>query len=281
MIKILNPSVVKIVGSIASVLLRHLKYWKDSSGKEVVYRTNRQLFDDLEGMFSESQIQRAKKKLIENGLIEITYGKGYDRTTHYSLTKKALELLDISKTSSETRSEKKEGKGSGAPHTPKTSPQRAKTGVKTDVSNKPYGNVKSMQECFEEGSDNKNADRSLTPSERLALMKGEKIDLNKPNEALEQCLDKSGTNVPDNAKPISMELTDSLNDMSQQNYDECDLAMLHSLSNHSNTGLSVEHKDKDLTLSELVGSVFKQGVSEDRKKIYQMGQIQYKFSEDY
>ncbi|HCH8414863.1 TPA: hypothetical protein NNQ18_004682 [Salmonella enterica] len=200
MIKILNPSVVKIVGSIASVLLRHLKYWKDSSGKEVVYRTNTQLVDDLEGMFSASQIQRAKKKLIENGLIEITYGKGHDRTTHYSLTKKALELLDSSKTSSEARSDKKEGKGSGVPHTPKTSPQRAKTGVKKGVIAHSCGNVKSMQECFEEGSDNKNADRSLTLSERLALMKGEKIDLNKRNEALEQCLSESGTNVPDNIK---------------------------------------------------------------------------------
>lgn len=289
MVKVLNPSVVKIVGSIASVLLRHLKYWKDSSGKEVVYRTNTQLVDDLEGMFSASQIQRAKKKLIENGLIEITYGKGHDRTTHYSLTKKALELLDSSKTSSEARSEKKEVKGSGVPHTSKTSPQRVKTSVKTNVSNKQYGNVKSMKECFEEGSNNKNADRSLTLSERLALMKGEKIDLNKPNEALEQCLSEIGTNVPENTKTVSMELTDSLNEMfnvnkedehlnalSQQDYDECDLAMLNALNNKQ------EHSTSNkLTCGKLFSSVYKSGVSEDRKKIYQMGQTQYKFSEDY
>lgn len=292
MIKILNPSVVKIVGSIASVLLRHLKYWKDSSGKEVVYRTNTQLVDDLEGMFSASQIQRAKKKLIENGLIEITYGKGHDRTTHYSLTKKALELLDSSKTSSEVHSEKKEGKCSGSPHTPKTSTQRAKTGVKKVVIAHSYGNVKSMKECFEEGSDNKNADRSLTLSERLALMNGEKIDLNKPNDALEQCLDESGTNVLDNTKTVSTELTDDLNEMcsvneedeylntlSQHDYDECDLAMLNSLNNKQ------EHlTDNKLTVGQLLGSlgsVYKSGVSEARERIYKMTQLQNGYVEDY
>ncbi|CAH1066868.1 Uncharacterised protein [Acinetobacter phage MD-2021a] len=289
MIKILNPSVVKIVGSIASVLLRHLKYWKDSSGKEVVYRTNTQLVDDLEGMFSASQIQRAKKKLIENGLIEITYGKGHDRTTHYSLTKKALELLDSSKTSSEANSNKKDGKGSGVPHTSKTSQQRAKTGIKKGAVAHSYGNVKSMQECFEEGSDNKNADRSLTLSERLALIKGEKIDLNKHNEALEQYLDESGTNVPDNIKNVSMELTDSLNEMfnvnkedehlnalSQQDYDECDLAMLNALNNKQ------EHSTSNkLTCGKLFSSVYKSGVSEARERIYRMTQLQSVYLEDY
>lgn len=299
MVKVLNPAVVKIVGSIASVLLRHLKYWKDSSGKEVVYRTNTQLVDDLEGMFSASQIQRAKKKLIENGLIEITYGKGYDRTTHYSLTKKALDLLDSSKTSSEARSEKKEGKGSDVPHTPKTSPQRAKTGVKKSAIAHSYGNVKSMKECFEEGSDNKNADRSLTLSERLALMKGEKIDLNKHNEALEQCLYESGTNVPDNNKTSSMELTDSLNEMysfdeegehlntlSQQDYDDCELAMLNALNNPAvHQHQQREHyQDNKLTSGQLLGSlssVYKSGVSEARERIYRMTQLQNGYVEDY
>ena len=70
-------------------------------------------------------------------------------------------------------------------------------------------------------------------------------------------------------------------ELTQSEYDECDAAMSHSLSNHSNNGLTVEHKDQELTLTSLVGSVFKQGVSEDRKKIYQMSQVRYKFSEDY
>lgn len=292
MVKVLNPAVVKIVGSIASVLLRHLKYWKDSSGKDVVYRTNTQLVDDLEGMFSASQIQRAKKKLIENGLIEITYGKGHDRTTHYSLTKKALELLDSSKTSSEANSNKKDGKGSGVPHTHKTSQQRAKTGIKKGAVAHSYGNVKSMKECFEEGSDNKNADRSLTLSERLALIKGENIGLNKRNEALEQCLSESGINVPDNTKTVSTELTDDLNEMcngneedeylntlSQQDYDECDLAMLSALNKQQ------EHlTDDKLTVGQLLGnlsSVYKSGVSEARERIYRMTQLQSGYVEDY
>ena len=288
MFKGLISEVANEVGRSAALIINQIFQWYKSNTTKKIYRTNQELHDDLCGIMSTATIQRCKKRLIEKGYIEVSFDKGLNRVTHYSLTKKALDLLDSCKTSSEVRSEKKEGKGSGMPHTPKTSPQRAKTGVKKGVIAHSCGNVKSMQECFEEGSDNKNADRSLTLSERLALMKGEKIDLNKPNEALEQCLDESGTNVLDNTKTVSMKLTDSLNEMcsvneedahlntlSQQDYDECDIAMLNALNNKT------EHKDKELTLSTLVGSVFKQGASDDRKKIYQMGQIQYKFSEDY
>lgn len=289
MFKGLISEVANEVGRSAALIINQIFQWYKSNSNKKIYRTNQELHDDLCGIMSTATIQRCKKRLIEKGYIEVSFDKGLNRVTHYSLTKKALDLLDSSKTSSEAHSEKKEGKGSGVPHTHKTSPQRAKTGVKKGVIAHSCGNVKSMQECFEEGSDNKNADRSLTLSERLALMKGENIDLNKPNEALEQCLSERGTNIPDNTKTVSTELTyrsnemcsaneedEYLNVLSQQDYDECDLAMLNALNNKQ------EHSTSNkLTCGKLFSSVYKSGVSEDRKKIYQMGQIQYRFSEDY
>lgn len=299
MFKGLISEVAKDAGRSAALIINQLFQWYKGSNSKKIYRTNQELHDDLCGIISTATIQRCKKRLIEKGYIEVSFDKGLNRVTHYSLTKKALDLLDSCKTSSEANSENKEGKGSGVPHAPKTSPKRTKTCVKTNVSNKPYGNVKSMQECFEEGSDNKNADRSLTLSERLALMKAEKIDLNKDNEALEQCLDESGTNVPDNIKNASMELTDSLNEMysfdeegehlntlSQQDYDDCELVMLNALNNPAvHQHQQKEHyQDNNLTCGQLLGSlssVYKSGVSEARERIYQMTQLQNGYVEDY
>ncbi|HCH9337399.1 TPA: hypothetical protein NNW70_004187 [Salmonella enterica] len=292
MFKGLISEVAKDAGRSAALIINQLFQWYKGNNSKKIYRTNQELHDDLCGIMSTATIQRCKKRLIEKGYIEVSFDKGLNRVTHYSLTKKALDLLDCSKTSSEARSETKEGKGSAVPSTSKTTPKRAKTSVKKSVPNNPYGNVKSMQKCFEEGSDNKNADRSLTLSERLALMKGEKIDLNKPNEALEQCLDKSCTNVPDNTKTVSTELTDDLNEMcngneedeylnnlSQQDYDECDLAMLNDLNKQQ------EHlTDDKLTVGQLlgnIGSVYKSGVSEARERIYRMTQLQSSYLEDY
>lgn len=256
MIKILNPSVVKIVGSIASVLLRHLKYWKDSSGKEVVYRTNTQLVEDLEGMFSASQIQRAKKKLIDSGLIHITYGKGYDRTTHYSLTQKALDLLNAPKNDSKNDTDTKGDSGTTIPPKSKTKPYHAKTMPKSNVSS---GTSETMKQSFDEqGKPRSNVVKGI-PDTLKHLLKGKK----------EEVVEKS-TVVEEHEDVIS-----------QNEYDECELAMLHALRNHSNNDSPVEHNDESLTLGSLVGTVFKQAASEDRKKIYQMGQIQYRFSEDY
>lgn len=251
MIKILNPSVVKIVGSIASVLLRHLKYWKDSSGKEIVYRTNTQLVEDLEGMFSASQIQRAKKKLIDNGLIQITYGKGYDRTTHYSLTQKALELLNTPKNNSKHDTDTKCNSGTTVPPKSKTKPYHAKTMPKSNVS-------QAMKQSFDgQGKPRSNVVKGI-PDTLKHLLKGKK----------EEVVEKST-------------VVEEQEELTQSEYDECEIAMLHALRNHSNNDSPVEHNDESLTLGSLVGTVFKQAASEDRKKIYQMGQIQYRFSEDY
>lgn len=238
MFKGLISEVAKDAGRSAALIINQLFQWYKGSNSKKIYRTNQELHDDLCGIMSTATIQRCKKRLLEKGYIEVSFDKGLNRVTHYSLTKKALELLDSSKTSSETHSEKKEGKGSGVPHTPKTSPQRAKTGVKSNVSN-------SMKKAFEEqGKPRSNVVKGI-PDALKNLLIGKKEEIVAEEE------------IP------------------QSDYNDCDLAMLNAINN------PIEHNDESLTLGSLVGTVFKQAASEDRKKIYQMGQIQYRFSEDY
>ena len=92
MLKSLTPEVAKIVGKSASILLNQIIYLSKSLGKEKIYRTNRQLISDLEGLFSESTIKRAKKKLVDSGLIQLSFERGINRQSFYSLTEKAKGL---------------------------------------------------------------------------------------------------------------------------------------------------------------------------------------------
>lgn len=93
MIKVLLPEVAKEVGTTAALLLQHINYWMFTQSKNVIFRTNNELVNDLNNMFSLFQIQYAKKKLVEKGFLVVTYDKKYDRTSHYTLTEKAISLL--------------------------------------------------------------------------------------------------------------------------------------------------------------------------------------------
>lgn len=93
LIKVLLPEVAKEVGTTAALLLQHINYWMFTQSKNVIFRTNNELVNDLNNMFTLFQIQYAKKKLVEKGFLVVTYDKKYDRTSHYTLTEKAIYLL--------------------------------------------------------------------------------------------------------------------------------------------------------------------------------------------
>lgn len=93
MIKVLLPEVAKEVGTTAALLLQHINYWMFTQSKNVIFRTNNELVNDLNNMFTLFQIQYAKKKLVDKGFLVVTYDKKYDRTSHYTLTEKAISLL--------------------------------------------------------------------------------------------------------------------------------------------------------------------------------------------
>ena len=93
LIKVLLPEVAKEVGTTAALLLQHINYWMFTQSKNIIFRTNNELVNDLNNMFTLFQIQYAKKKLVEKGFLVVTYDKKYDRTSHYTFTEKAISLL--------------------------------------------------------------------------------------------------------------------------------------------------------------------------------------------
>lgn len=202
-------------------------------------------------------IMTAITSLIEEGLLEDTkIRKG--QTKQVRVLRILIGVVDDNKSLSEHRSMKKDDSGTVVPHIHKTKPYHAKNTLKTHVSS---GVSESMKKSFEEqGKPRDNVVKGGVPESLKHLLKRKKEVVLEQHQEREDIHD---------------------NELTQSEYDECDLEMSHALSNHSNNDSPVEHDGEELTLSTLVGSVFKQGVSEDRKKIYRMGQIQYRFSEDY
>lgn len=95
MLKLINPVVAKEVGVMAAMVFQHICYWMQTQSVEVVYRSNKELSSDLDEAVSVSQVQRAKQKLLDKGLITLSRNpfNKFDRTTHYSLTSKGKKML--------------------------------------------------------------------------------------------------------------------------------------------------------------------------------------------
>lgn len=94
-LKLVNPVVAKEVGVMASMVFQHICYWMQTQSVDVVYRSNKELSLDLDEAVSVSQVQRAKQKLLDKGLITLSRNpfNKFDRTTHYSLTNKGKKML--------------------------------------------------------------------------------------------------------------------------------------------------------------------------------------------
>lgn len=94
-LKLINPFVAKEVGVMAAMVFQHICYWMQTQSVDVVYRSNKDLSLDLDEAVSVSQVQRAKQKLLDKGLITLSRNpfNKFDRTTHYSLTSKGKKML--------------------------------------------------------------------------------------------------------------------------------------------------------------------------------------------
>ena len=197
MLKILNPKLAKVVGEKASIVFQHLCYWMQTQKVSTVYRTNKELVSDLEDMFSEQQIQRSKKKLINAGMITVSFDKKnvWDRTTHYTLTEKGKEyVLSLSLESKEsskinntpkTSTEARKGVSNESTYKRTTNatkaPKQAVREQNSYVSNDhPINNSKAMKESFDEGFTNKNAVKCPTDLLSLIKKKNEDVD-DQPN----------------------------------------------------------------------------------------------------
>lgn len=103
-LKMVSPSVVKLVGSNAALLFQHISYWMQSSNTDVIYRSASSLISDLGDSLTRNQLYYARKKLIEAGLITVSteHSDKWNRTTFYRITEKGQSLRIIAKQSKNT-----------------------------------------------------------------------------------------------------------------------------------------------------------------------------------
>ena len=306
MLKILNPKLAKVVGEKASIVFQHLCYWMQTQKVSTVYRTNKELVSDLEDMFSEQQIQRSKKKLIDAGMITVSFDKKHvwNRTTHYTLTEKGKEyVLSLSLESKEQ---------SKTNNTPKTSPdarkvvsnestyKRTTNATKAPkqaireqnhyVSNEhPINKSKAMKESFDEGFTNKNAVKC--PTDLLSLIKKKNEDVVEQSNNVESVVDTKVSvdttwedvvnvekDMMDDTYTQSFDTTDEY--ISDNDYSDCEVAMMkamseeHSINNH-------KQQEGKLSLPDLMKKCFDRGFTDDQEKLYIMKINQQHFVEDY
>ena len=153
MFKGFTTEVANEVGKSGAILLNQLYQWFKNKNRDKIFRTNRELSQDLCGLLSVATIQRAKIALIEKGYVEVSFDKGYKRTTHYKLTDKAIAALTKVNESVEKVVEKT-----------KEAVKKAASGVKSFVKpkaapngNQPSAGSESMKASFKEGMTNAKA----------------------------------------------------------------------------------------------------------------------------
>ena len=103
-LKMVSPSVVKLVGSTSAMLFQHISYWMQSSCTDVIYRSASSLISDLGDSLTRNQLYYARQKLIKAGLITVSteHSDKWNRTTFYRLTEKGQSLRLIAKESKNT-----------------------------------------------------------------------------------------------------------------------------------------------------------------------------------
>lgn len=103
-LKMVSPSVVKLVGSNSAMLFQHISYWMQSSDTDVIYRSASSLISDLGDSLTHNQLYYARQKLIKAGLITVSteHSDKWNRTTFYRLTEKGQSLRILAKQSKNT-----------------------------------------------------------------------------------------------------------------------------------------------------------------------------------
>lgn len=103
-LKMISPSVVKLVGSTSAMLFQHISYWMQSSNTDVIYRSASSLISDLGDSLTRNQLYYARSKLVKAGLITVSteHSDKFNRTTFYRITEKGQSLRIIAKQSKNT-----------------------------------------------------------------------------------------------------------------------------------------------------------------------------------
>ena len=283
MFKGLNAKLAVIVGEKASIMFQHIYYWMKTQEKDIIYRTNKELVEDLEGMFSEQQIQRAKKKLVDEGFITISFDKKncWVRTTHYSLTDKGKKyVLDINLQKGKQYDSKSKDSNNSYDSTKKDESSKFESQYKAHDKQKdvvkhqsPLASSKAMKDSFDEGFGNKNAVKC--PSSFLDKLKGvvAKKDTVVEYQYSEDeddlsCEDLLSDDYLSNEDLKILEMQSSIDIDQQAIMDEMMLSF-------------DRVEDEKLSFNELLKLSFNSMINKDQEVLYDMKQHKHSFIEDY
>ena len=286
-IKGLSPEVAKEVGKSAAIMLQQLIQWFKSKTVVKVYRTNEEMFSDLNGVLSVATIQRCKQRLLEKGYVKITFDKGLNRTTHYELTEKGVALLEASKSQRNAVQASSVQSGTDVPQKPKTGFKSQSGANKKHVSdcksNYALEHNTSMKKSFEEAGVNKNA--IACPADLLSIVKRkvakpvtevEEVKVEEPKAE-----DQSWEEIVKDEMEMQAEdfEADMISDedymISDEDYAEIELSMLAAIEKHA------EPVEKSTSLSDLMKTAYSKAATEAQELMFAMKQEQQYFCEDF
>lgn len=266
MVKGLLPEVAKEVGKSAALFLQQLFQWFKSKPVDRVYRTNEELFEDLNGVLSPATIQRCKKRLVENGYIIVSFDKGLNRVTHYKITEKGQALLD------EVKARKVEVKPTEKQAEKQSPKYERKQPTAKPKSNNALESDPAMQESFKEGFGNKAAVpmpeniRSLfakkkaeqAPEVKVAVEVVEVVEVDLEWDAIVQA---------------EMEMQED--NFSDEDYAGVELAMLQAIEDNT------KPEAKPMTFNELMQTAYSKATNSAQETLYSMKQDMQYFKEEF
>lgn len=279
LIKGLTPEVAKEVGKSAAIMLQQLIQWFKSKPVDKVYRTNDEMFEDLNGILSVATIQRCKQRLIDNGYVEITFDKGLNRTTHYKLTEKGQAVLDASKLRQEARVEKKPAQTTNVAKEQKQAAkpqQEARKAYVASKSNNALEHNSEMKASFAEGFTNKKAVPMPENIRDLLAKKIQKpveeakvVEVVKEVKAQEPALDLEWEAVI----AAEMEMQDDY--ISDEDYEAAEIAMMQVIEN------APRAEEPKMSFADLMKTAYSKATTEAQELLYSMKQEACYFQEDF
>lgn len=274
LIKGLTPEVAKEVGKSAAIMLQQLIQWFKSKPVEKVYRTNDEMFEDLNGVLSVATIQRCKQRLIEKGYVVVTFDKGLNRTTHYKLTEKAQALLDASKQRKESSVATKADSATTVAKEKKTAhkaPYNAnKQHVSAGQSNNALEHNPAMKASFEEGFSNKKA--VPMPENIRAMFKKKSVE--EAPKVVEEVKDRDLEWEAVIAAEMEMLQDQTEDELSDDDYAGVELAMLQAIES------SQQVEEPKVSFTDLMKKAYSKATTEAQELMYAMKQEQQYFCED-
>lgn len=265
--KFMIPQVASIVGVSGALVFGRLLSW--FWNRDVVFRTNEEIQKDLGGMLSTATIHRAKHRLVQAGLLTISFDKGFKRTTFFRLTEKALDILRSLDTLTLKKSGEVEKKPQGI-HSIVNQPQKAQE-----------ENTAPSQEDKVEETKKASLNTSQEPHQAIITKKQYNGSTNKPKVAVNANQAKIDTTL-NQGEAGTKAMQESFKEEGRVRPEKSSMpdALKALLNKQKNPAPTEEVSTGSMGLGGIVASVFKSGVSAAQENIYNMTNQARMYAED-